>query len=256
MVNSIIYEQPLNERVRSFLRLEYLFMIVNHHVSNFNEWDNRTTITSLLNIVDLISRSDIKTDLIKELERHSNTLTALADNPNVDNERLQNILGNIIKILESLRDSSYQPGQALRQNELITSIKQRSTIPGGACNFDLPRYHYWLHKSVEERINDIKLWHGDLQTLHDALRLTLHMIRNSATPVIERATSGFYQKPIESNLACQLIRIALPKDSKYYPEISGGKHRFTVRFMEQNSTTSRPVQTQDNVEFEMHCCIL
>jgi len=254
--NNIIYEQPLNERVRTFLRLEHLFYIVNHHITYSDQWDNRATITSLLNIVDLLSRSDIKTELIKELERHSSTLNALTTNPNVDHERLHNILNNIIKILESLRDSSYQPGQIMRQDEFITSIRQRSIIPGGSCNFDLPGYHYWLHKPPEERIKDIKKWHSDLLLIHDALKLTLHMIRNSATPVKEQAMAGFYQKPIESNLACQLIRVVLPSQTKYFPEISGGKHRFTVRFMEQDSTTSRPIQTQDNVEFELHCCIL
>lgn len=254
--NTITYEQPLNERVRTFLRLEHLFYIVNHHISRMNEWDNRTAISTLLSIVDLLSRSDIKADLIKELERHSSTLQALKDNPNVDHERLENILDNIVSILESLRDTSYQPGQNIRQDEFITSIKQRSTIPGGSCNFDLPNYHYWLHKPSEERLQDIRLWHDDLLILFDALKLALHMIRNSANPVRETAISGFYQKPMESNLTCQLIRVRLPADSDYFPEISGGKHRFTVRFMQQPATSTRPVQTDQNVNFELLCCIL
>lgn len=256
MQNTITYEQPLNERVRTFLRLEHLFYIVNHHISSMNEWDNRTAISTLLSIVDLLSRSDIKADLIKELERHSNTLQALKDNPNVDHDRLESILDNIVNILESLREKSYQPGQIIRQDEFITSIKQRSTIPGGSCNFDLPNYHYWLHKPAEERLQDIRLWHDDLLILYDALKLALHMIRNSANPVRETAVSGFYQKPMESSLTCQLIRVRLPGDSDYFPEISGGKHRFTVRFMQQPSTSSRPVQTDQNVNFELLCCIL
>ena len=82
------------------------------------------------------------------------------------------------------------------------------------------------------------------------------MLRNSTTPVIENAESGFYQQPIESKLPCQLIRVFLPEDCSYFPEISGGKHRFTIRFMEQSSTSARPVQTKNTVEFELHCCIL
>jgi cell division protein ZapD len=253
---NIEYEQPLNERVRTFLRLEHLFDIVNYHISQFNEWNNRIVIHSLLNILDLLSRSDIKLELIKELERHSNTLNALKKNPNVDLDRLDLILENINNNIETLRDNTCQPGQIIRSDELITSIKQRSTIPGGSCNFDLPSYHFWLNKEASKRNDDLKCWHDDLLIIQNSLHLTLHMLRNSSTPAFERALSGFYQKPIDSNVSCQLIRVVLPIESDYFPEISGGKHRFTIRFMEQNSTNEKPVQTQDTVEFELHSCIL
>ena len=256
MKNNIFYEQPLNERVRTFLRLEHLFDIVNFHITRNNEWDNRIVIYSFLSILDLLSRSDIKTELIKELERHSNTLNTLKTNPNVDHDRLNSILFNINKNLESLRDTTCQPGLVIRNNELINSIKQRSTIPGGSCNFDLPGYHFWLNNEPEKRLNDLKTWHDDLLVIQNSLQLVLHMLRNSATPVHVHASSGFYQKPIDSNVSCQLIRVLLPADSPYYPEISGGKHRFTVRFMQQPLTNERPAQTQNSVEFELHTCIL
>lgn len=256
MSKKIIYEQPLNERIRTFLRLEHLFKITSHHLSCSSEWDNRALISNLLNIVDLLTRSDIKSDLIKELERHLSTLNALAGNPNVDLARLNTILENIVVVLDTLKKPSCQPGQTMKQDEFINSIKQRIIIAGGACNFDLPNYHFWLHKPLEDRHKDIESWYSDMQIVHDGLKLALNMIRNSANPVIETAPSGFFQKPIESNMACQLIRILLPIESRLYAEISGGKHRFTVRFMEQNSTRGRPVQTQESVEFELHCCIL
>lgn len=252
----IIYEQPLNERIRTFLRLEHLFKITNHHIKGNSEWDSRAAITNLLSIVELLGRSDIKSDLVKELERHASTLNSLANNPNVDLQRLENILGNINSVLESIRKPAYQPGQSMKQDELISSIKQRITIPGGSCNFDLPNYHHWLHKAEEDRTKDLEYWYDDLKLINDGLKLSLNMIRNSANPTRERAPAGFYQKPMESNLSCQLIRIVLPIESSYYPEISGGKHRFTVRFMEQQNTGTRPVQAQEDIEFELHCCIL
>jgi cell division protein ZapD len=253
---NIIYEQPLNERVRTFLRLEHLFQISRHHMLTDSEFDSRAAVSGLLNIVDLLSRSDIRADLIKELERHATTLNSLSSNPNVDQERLRNILDNILALLEALRKTSYQPGLNIKQDEFILSIKQRSVIPGGSCNFDLPNYHYWLNKSFIDRTNDMNHWQDDLLLIYDSLKLALHMIRSSATPVRERAPAGFFQKPIESNIACQLIRVSVPSEKQYYPEISGGKHRFTIRFLEQPSTKIRPVQVQDDVDFELHCCIL
>ena len=255
-MNIIAYEQPLNERIRMFLRLEHLFKFASYHISGTSEWDNRSAIIDFLNIVDLISRSDIKMDLIKELERHSSTLDSLKNNKNVDMKRLTEILDNIMRVSSVLKDSSCQPGQALRQDEFISTIRQRSIMPGGSCNFDLPNYHFWLNKSADNRAEDLQKWYKDLDILYEGVKLTLTMVRNSSNPVQELAISGFFQKPIDSGLSCQLIRIILPSDSKYYPEISGGKHRFTVRFMQQSKSESRPVQTSDNVEFELHCCIL
>ncbi len=71
MQNTIIYEQPLNERMRNFLRLEHLFNHIEFRSQDTLEWDCRSTLESLLEINDLLSRSDLKGELIKELERHS-----------------------------------------------------------------------------------------------------------------------------------------------------------------------------------------
>ena len=256
MAYNIVYEQPLNERVRTFLRLEHLFDTEDHFLTNASEWDSRMCLTLLFDIIDMLGRSNVKTELIKELERYVVTLTNLKKNPGVDLERLEIILDDINFHLEILRDSSYQPGQMLRHDELITSIKQRSSIPGGSCNFDLPAYHHWLQNSIAKRNSDLDSWREDLLVIKKSIRLALHMIRNSANPVIEQALNGFFQKPIEGDIDCQMVRVVMPQGSTYFPEISGGKHRFTVRFLKQDSTADRPIQTKSCVEFELHCCIL
>ncbi len=256
MQNKIIYEQPLNERVRNLLRLEHLFQSITHHSEVLSEWDCRNILDSLLEIIDLLSRSDLKAELIKELERHANVLNSLKNNPAVDQKRLNDINTEITQLLEKLRDKTFQPGFQLKNDELVTSFKQRASIPGGTCNFDLPRFHQWLSQSIQKRKQDIDFWKEDLLPVRNAAGLALNMIRNSTNPSREIAESGFYQKPIESNVSCQLIRVLLPAASIYYPEISGGKHRFTIRFLEECSTNERPAQSKNNVEFELHCCIL
>ncbi|HLB31561.1 MAG TPA: cell division protein ZapD [Gammaproteobacteria bacterium] len=256
MNTRIIYEQPLSERVRSFLRIEHLFNQVEYFIKGTSEWENRQTLVLLIEIVDFLSRSDLKSELMKELERHANTLAGLNGSPGVDANRLRAILDNINTNLYTLRDTGCQPGQCLRQDEFITTIKQRIAIPGGTCNFDLPNYNFWLHRSPEERAQQINYWLNDLLIIRDSINLCLQMIRNSTNPVYKQAETGFYQQIIESNVACQLIRVLLPAEAACYPEISGGKHRFTIRFLEQPRTSIRPVQTKAAVDFELHCCIL
>jgi len=246
----------LNERVRTFLRVEFLFEQLNHYIDDPNEWNNRNAVSALIEVIDFLSRLDIKTELIKELERHSSIISSLENTPGVDTQRLKMIIGEIGNCLKTLRDGNFQPGQALRQNEFITSIKQRNSIPGGTCNFDLPGYYFWLKSLNVDKSEQLKAWQKDINVINRAVKLVLELIRNSSNPVIETATRGFYQKSIESEMACQLIRVKLPTESIYYPEISGGKHRFTIRFMEQPSMNQRPNQTVNDVEFELHCCNL
>jgi cell division protein ZapD len=49
--------------------------------------------------------------------------------------------------------------------------------------------------------------------------------------------------------------VSLPMDSLYYPEISGGKQRFTIRFFEYNAYR-RAEQTDKNISFELCCCMV
>jgi len=77
-----VYEQPLNERIRCFLRLEYLFHSVALSMRGETQWDARNAVAGLIDITDQLSRADIKGELIKEIERHIAILNALRNNPN------------------------------------------------------------------------------------------------------------------------------------------------------------------------------
>ena len=89
------YEQPLNEKVRAFLRLEKLFEQFNFHLSHGDDWNNRVAIDSLLDLLAFTSRSDVKLELLKELERQHNRLERLSRRPQIDQSQLSSILTNI-----------------------------------------------------------------------------------------------------------------------------------------------------------------
>lgn len=256
MNEGIVFEHPLNERIRSFLRLEHLFDKIEHRLHGQREWDSREALANLIDIADLLSRSDLKGEIIKELERHAATLANLQENPAVDSRRLTVTLQNIYRLLERMRAPDCQPGQMLRMDELVTAIKQRSAIPGGSCSFDLPAYHHWLNQPAERRKADLDRWFKDIKVIQEAVNYTLSMLRNSANPVPAQASGGIFQQNLGTTVSYQLLRIIQPAGSPYFPEVSGGRHRFTVRFLKQNDTLSRPVQTRDDVEFELHCCSL
>ena len=207
MQNSVIYEQPLNERTRSFMRLEFLFRQADHTLSGTDIWDRRSSITSLLEIHNLVNRSDMKTELLKELERHTGNLSRLEQNPGVDKNRLRKILHNLNELSGKIYNTDKPFGYELKNNEFLNSIRQRATVPGGTCDFDLPGYHFWLQNPEEKQLNEMKTWLDSFTLLRQAVELLLRLIRESSNPRHETAAGGFYQRNLDSNSPCQLLRI-------------------------------------------------
>ena len=256
MTTTIIYEQPLNERIRTLLRLEFLFAQAARHLHDDSQWGSRCTLNSMLDILSIFGRTDLKTEVLKELERHSTTLAKLKSNPAIDSERLKQIATELETIGAELHKSGGPIAADLKKNEFLSSIQQRSTIPGGTCDFDLPAYHFWLQQPTGRRTRDLADWLGRFEAIAQAIKLILRLIRDSAVLKPVTAEAGFYQKTLDANHPCQLVRVAVDKDIPYYAEISGGRHRFTVRFLALSDKDGHIKQAAKDIDFQLECCII
>lgn len=252
----ILYEQPLNERVRTFLRLEYLFKQAAHHLEVDSEWDSRATLTCILEILAIFGNTNLKSEVLKELERQSTNLRRLERNPGVDYSQLSSLLGDIEVHMDKMHRIDGQIAAGLKNSEFLASIRQRSAIPGGTCDFDLPAFHYWLQQPARERTRDLALWLGNFDAIGQAIQLILSLTRNSTPLKPTLGVGGIYQRTLDPNLPCQMVRIALPQGRPYFAELSGGRHRFTARFLEFSTADVRASQTAQDVEFELACCVI
>ena len=167
---TVVYEQPLNERVRALLRLEYLFERATFRMDGPSIWDSRASVEAIIDIMHIMSRTDLKTEIIQELERDAATLEALGAKRGVDLERLNELLGRIRDLLNDLRTGDSTPGQDLRQHELLSYVRQRSSIPAGTCSFDIPAYQHWLERPAETRVSDIRAWLSRFEPVQHAKR--------------------------------------------------------------------------------------
>jgi len=254
--HKVIYEQPLNERVRAFLRLEFLFQQVRHHLGGTVAWDSRAALTCLLEMLNIFGRSDLKTEVMKELERHTANLARLEQSPDVDRMQLSGLLDELDGLIDELHGLNGPVGAHLKGNEFLSAIQQRSSIPGGTCDFDLPAYHFWLELPAEERMRDLAGWLESFDVIGRAIRLILRLTRSSTLFAPEAAEAGFFQKTLDPSIPCQMVRVALPAGTPFFAEISGGRHRFTVRFMDQPDVNLRASQTGEAVDFELACCVI
>lgn len=250
------YELPLNEKIRTFMRLEHLFARVHRHAQGEDPWDSRAALMGLLEILAILGRGDVRSDVLREMERQAQTLAKLRNRQQVDSSRLDNILKSLEKLRARLDASEAQIGRRLKDNEFLAALKQRSSIPGGTCGFDLPSLQHWLSLPAERRHLQLQDWLTDLDGLDRSLRLVLMLLRESAGSTEETAAAGLFHRALESGTTYQLIRVLIPSDAPVFPEISGGKHRFTVRFLEQADVTARPSQTKRDINFRLACCQL
>ena len=253
--DKIIYEHPLNEKMRTLLRLEHLFLQIDHHLPGNDVWDSRAAVSGLLDMSAIFSRADIKADLLKELDRQREKLANIRQTPGIDVQRLDQILAELSQATERIYLIDGQIGQALRSNEFLKGIAQRSSIPGGTCAFDLPQFHYWLEQPTERRQKEITAWKQTLAPIQSAVLLLLSLIRGSTDTSREVAPGGFFQRSLDSQSPAQLIRVGLPHEIGLFAEISGGKHRFTIRFLDPQAE-ERPSQVKHDVNFFLNTCIL
>lgn len=255
MSELITYEYPLHERSRTLLRLEHCFRQYDYHASHNNPWETRAAMLAMLDVSAILARADIKSDLIKEMERQSVALGKMRQSKGVDTQMLEDILLKINNTISSMHNVGGQLGKQIRDNEFLKSIQQRTSLAGGDCDFDLPLYYHWLAQSHSQRQTDMQEWIASIQPLRDSVELLLMLIRGSAVGHDELAENGFFQKTLDGNITVQMIRIVLHRQQQFYPEVSGGKHRFSIRFM-QTTPLEHPQQTSEHISFNLTTCVI
>lgn len=250
----ICYEYPLNERVRTLLRLEDLYDRVGFFIAGDTPHDHQAALLCLFEILDVSSRGDIKSDLLQELDRQRLFLEALRDNPAISEEKLNAVVDEIEVVFAALLASSGKTGQHLRENEWLMAIKQRAAIPGGICEFDLPSFHQWLHHSDTQRRADLEAWLAPLVSIRDGMRIVLRVLRESGKEMSMIAYAGvFQQMPMER--AAHMLRLSLRRELACVPEISANKYALNIRFIQPGSVQRRKVYGGD-VAFQLTYCNL
>ena len=250
----IVYEYPLSERIRTLMRLEDLFERARYFLGKQEPPEHHMALLTLFEILEVAGRADLKSDLLQELERQKQVLLSFRNNPDIAEDLLNQIVSDMERAAQSLFAMTGKIGQYLRENEWLMSIKQRTGIPGGACQFDLPSYHYWLHRDAAARIADLVAWASPLYPIRDATAIVLRMLREGGKPARMVAQQGAFSQMLGGKVA-QMVRIRLPRDSQFIPEISANKYALNVRFT-VFGTDPRPKMCESDVEFELTFCNL
>lgn len=249
----ILYEYPFNERIRTYLRLERLFQRLSTLVERDDALDHHFALHTLFEIMDVASRADMKSDVLKDLDKQKQVLNGYRGNPAISEKALDQVVAQIEIYFNHLSQLIGKTGQSLTENDWLMGIRSRISIPGGTCEFDLPAYHNWQHQSAQTRRSDLSKWCQTVRPLSDAIGFLLQMLRNSGVPQKMVVTAGQFQQNLPQGRTFQLLRLRLDPSTGFVPEISGNRLMVSVRMMRLKDD-GRLHSTTEDASFELTMC--
>jgi len=249
------YDYPFNERIRTLLRVEDLFAKVLYNVEGGHEYQHHCALITLLQILDVVDRAELKLDLLQELDRQKNAMRLLIGNPAIVADALEATINDIDNAADALRAETTKLGQTLRANEWLMSIKQRAGIPGGVCEFDVPSYHFWLGLGEARRRQDLDNWLKPLIPMQQAIVIILRILRGSGATSKLVAISGAYQQMLGGAKPAQMLKIEIADDLNCFPEVSANKYAINIRFNTLDCT-QKPQKLEEDVKFSLTLCNL
>ncbi len=248
-----LYEYPFNERIRTYLRLEHLFQRLFALLARDSAIDHHYALSTLFEIMDVGARSDLRSDVLKDLEKQKQVLNGYRGNPAIAQAVLDEVIDQIERCLTALNSLPGKVGQSLTENDWLMSIRSRIGIPGGTCEFDLPAYHAWQQHDSSLRRQNLGLWASRLTPLGEAIHLLLRMLRDSGTPQKVVANAGQFQQNLPQGKTFQLLRLTLDPALGLIPEISGNRLLVSIRLM-QLEADDRLHPSNTDAAFELSLC--
>ena len=248
----ILYEYPFNERIRTYLRLEHLFRRLGELIPREHPIDHHYALATIFEVMDVAARADLKSDVMKDLEKHKQILNGYRGTPAIAEQVLDEVIAQLDACFSTLNKLPGKAGQPLTENDWLMSIRSRAGIPGGTCEFDLPGYYAWQHRGSAERRADLERWATTLAPLAESVQLLLKLLRDSGTPQKVLASAGQLQQNLPQGRSFQLLRLRIDPSLGLVPEISGNRLIVSVRLMKQDS--ERMHASSDNASFELTLC--
>ena len=249
----ILYEYPFNERIRTYLRLEHLFRKLSRLIARDDALDHHYALSTIFEVMDVGARADLKSDVLKDLEKQKQILNAYRGNPAIAEGVLDEVIGQLDHRFVALNGLAGKAGQSLTENDWLMSIRSRVGIPGGTCEFDLPAYYAWQHEPPSYRRQDLERWASTLAPLADSIQMLLKLLRDSGAPQKVIASAGQFQQNLPQGRTFQLLRLALDPGVGLIPEISGNRLMVSIRLMRHESDDRLHPSTED-AAFELTLC--
>ncbi|MEE1675475.1 cell division protein ZapD [Agarivorans aestuarii] len=243
-MTALIFEHPLNEKVRNYLRLEQLFEQLMLSKALQHPLQQQQFFRVLFEVSEVLERCEWRADLLKDLAKQAEKLDHWASMPNVDTSKIEELLLQVKTLIAAISKHA-RVSDHLKNDRLLASIRQRLCLPGGNSSFDLPYLHLWLNQPQAQINQQVQQWLSPFQLVAEAISHLLKLLREQHSDIEVMAHKGFYQGVAAD---CGLLRIEVDTEYQCYPTVSGHKHRFAIKFISASN------QDIEDIPCRLYCC--
>ncbi len=246
--HAAIYEEPVDERIRKFLKLENYFIKINEHKIRDSVYDSYAALSTLVDLYQTLSRAEVKRELIREIDFHRSRYQEYIKLENSDKIKLNSIMEKQTVILSTLHNLKSNYLTDLHTDELFQySVKHHDTL----CS----ELDYWLTRDYSYRLNQLNLWLELIKPIENSVYFCLDILRKSSETRENCAKNGMYILKLDSDKKIKLLRITMHSDNYFFPRVSVGPQRATISFMTLNDM-NKFIQIKDDINFVIDLCYI
>ena len=247
-IHASIYEQPIDERIRKFLKLENIYMKINNHMDIDSKYDAYSTLLNISELFINLTRSEIKRDLISEIETQKVRYQEYSKLDGADRIKLNSIMEKQNAILKTLHDLEANYLNVLKNDELLQTIIKH--INTSCADLD-----YWLSRDHDFRKNQINLWLELIKPIENSIFFCLDLLRKSSETVEITAKDGMYLFKMDIEKKIRLLRVTMKTDNYFFPRISVGPQRATIAFMTIDDN-NKIIRLNQDINFVLDLCYI
>lgn len=249
-----LYEFPLCEKVRNYLRLEHLFAQLHEAKLAKTENQHLYFLEVLFNLLELLDRLDLRTDFLRDIDSHERKLEHWSTHPDIDTEALNQALQSLRSLSSEIKKNK-KLGASLREEKFLSSIRQRFAIPGGVTSFDVPMLFCWLKQTEQVKQNNMSQWLAQLQLIETAMQTLMSFLREKGRFQEVQGANGYYQgTQASSEEKLELVRVRCDNSQGIYPVLSGSRNRYGIKFMQLDTDEGTSVPVTQVIAFAIASC--
>tara|TARA_B100001063_G_scaffold120742_1_gene112732 strand:+ start:2238 stop:2999 length:762 start_codon:yes stop_codon:yes gene_type:complete len=246
--HAAIYEEPVDERIRKFLKLENYFQKLQYHKELDTSYDSYVALYNLIMIYNTLSRVEVKSDLIREIDFHKQRYTEYIKIDTSDKIKLHSIMEKQNVILNNLYNLKSNYLGDLNNDEFFQfCVKHFESLT--------TELDYWLTRDHVIRLNQINLWLESIRPIESSIYFCLDILRKSSETKEVCANNGFKLIKLNQEMKIRLLRVTMQSDNYFFPRISLGPQRATISFMLLNED-NKYIQIKDNITFVLDLCYI
>ena len=228
----ITYELALNERTRRFLRVQEVFQKFDAHINNMSKFSEHACFTTLFDVMSCASRSDLKIEIIQELDKQIlNVVKKTKTKKNIK------VSLDLKKIKKNLEKSVIPPGNQFGNDKFLQERKAASDSPFGIVSSDITQFQSWI-KQLE--IKEKKEYFRDKFKVYTPIYIGLNSIitilKSNAKSVSRVTKSGVLQHTLDPKEKNDLVLVTLPIKRRFCPQITSNKYALNIHFTQTNQS--------------------